>query len=84
MSLRAQRSNLPRRGLRLLRRCAPRNDIIGFILLHALKDHQLSFISWRAHTWLTLEFRGRLESAGQSQQRVADARAVQERNSKPS
>jgi len=29
MSLRAQRSNLPSRGLRLLRRCAPRNDING-------------------------------------------------------
>ncbi len=29
MSLRAQRSNLPSVGLRLLRRCAPRNDING-------------------------------------------------------
>jgi len=30
------------------------------------------------------EFRGRFESAGQSRQRVADERAAQERNSKPS
>jgi hypothetical protein len=38
MSLRAQRSNLPPVGLRLLRRCAPRNDIPGLILLEALNS----------------------------------------------
>jgi hypothetical protein len=35
MSLRAQRSNLPCQGRRLLR-CA-RNDMVGFILLAALR-----------------------------------------------
>jgi len=39
MSLRAQRSNLlPDVGLRLLRRCAPRNDISKLILSEALTD----------------------------------------------
>src|SRR5512138_1855971 len=38
MSLRAQRSNLPRVGLRLLRRYAPRNDILTFILPEVLRD----------------------------------------------
>jgi hypothetical protein len=36
MSSRAQRNNLPLVGLRLLRRCIPRNDIFGFMVLEAL------------------------------------------------
>src|SRR3989339_741575 len=50
MSLRAQRDNLPPWGLRLLRRCAPRNDIRRFEIVskrwRRSIDPSLNFEFW--------------------------------------